>query len=193
MESKEWISEILTAEMLLASSCLHIGSVLQPCYNSSCFKSNTTIVDVNVDSCNDLVRLVTVCCCKFGQSPCMTYLYGCQEYLKDTVEHDSFLDATWCAGLEDPAIYSTQSHRKTWHVEFCCTTRGIDVPACTTELYTFRGTGYPICGYQSSNGMLQDSEFKIGWGYFVMHLSYTITTVSCFWIRITSIGCFKQL
>jgi hypothetical protein len=28
--------------------------------------------------------------------------------------------------------------------------------------------------------MLQDSEFKIAWAYFVMHLSYTITTVSFF-------------
>jgi hypothetical protein len=41
MESKEWISEILTTEMLLASSWLHSGSVLWPSYNSSCFKSNT--------------------------------------------------------------------------------------------------------------------------------------------------------
>ncbi len=30
------------------------------------------ILDVNFDSCNDLVRLVTMCCCKFGQSLCMT-------------------------------------------------------------------------------------------------------------------------
>ncbi len=89
-------------------------------------------------------------------------LYGCQEYLKDTVEHDLFWDATWCAGLEDPAMYSKQSHRKTWHAQFCCTTRGIDpyVPACTTQLHTCQGTRYPICGYQSSNGMLQDSEFN---------------------------------
>ncbi len=30
------------------------------------------ILDVDFDRCNDLVRLVTVCCYKFGQSPCMT-------------------------------------------------------------------------------------------------------------------------
>ncbi len=30
------------------------------------------ILDVNFDSSNDLVRLVTMCYCKFGQSPCMT-------------------------------------------------------------------------------------------------------------------------
>ncbi len=41
MESKEWIFKILTAEMLLASSCLNNGSVLWPCYNDSCFKPNT--------------------------------------------------------------------------------------------------------------------------------------------------------
>jgi hypothetical protein len=57
-------------------------------------------------------------------------------------------------------MYSTQSQRKTWHAQFCCTTRGIDpyVPTCATQLYTCQGTRYPICGYQSSNGMLQDSE-----------------------------------
>jgi hypothetical protein len=111
------------------------------------------------------------------------------------VEHDLFWDVTWCAGLEDPVIYSTQSHRKTWHAQFSCTTRGIDpyVLACTTQLYMCQGTRYPICGYQSFNGMLQDSEFKIAWGYFVMDLSYTITTVSCFWIRITGISCFEHL
>jgi len=32
------------------------------------------ILDVNFDNCNDIVRLVTVCCCKFGQSPYMTYV-----------------------------------------------------------------------------------------------------------------------
>ncbi len=128
------------------------------------------IIDVNFDSSNDLVRLVTVWCCEFGQSPCMTNLYGCQEYCqKDTVEHNLFWDPTWCAGLEDPVIYSTQSHRKTCLAQFCYMTRGIDpyVPACTTQLYMCQGTRYPICGYQSSNGMLQDSEFKIAWGYFV--------------------------
>jgi hypothetical protein len=45
---------------------------------------------VDLPNLADLVRLVIVCCCKFGQSPCMTYLYGCQEYFKDTVEHDLF-------------------------------------------------------------------------------------------------------
>jgi len=86
-----------------------------------------------------------------------------------TVEHNLFWDATWCAGLEDPVIYSTQSHRKTCLAQFCYMTRGIDpyVPACTTQLYMCQSSRYPICGYQSCNGMLQDSEFKIAWGYFV--------------------------
>jgi len=41
--------------------------------------------------------------------------------------------------------------------------RGIDpyVLACTTQLYMCQGTRYPICGYQSSNGMLQDLEFQV--------------------------------
>jgi hypothetical protein len=153
------------------------------------------IVDVNFDSFNDLVRLVIMCYCKFGQSPCMTYLYGCHEYLKNIVEHDLFWDATWCVGLEDPMMYSTQSHKKTWHAQFCCKTKGIDpyVPTYTTRLYMCQGTRYPICGYQSSTGMLQDSKFKITWNYFVMHLSYTITTMSFFLIKITSISYFKLL
>jgi hypothetical protein len=67
------------------------------------------ILDVNFKNYNDLVRLVIVCCCKFGQSPCMTCI-GCQEYLKDIVQHDLFWDATWCASLEDPTMYSTQNH-----------------------------------------------------------------------------------
>jgi hypothetical protein len=151
------------------------------------------ILDVNFDSCNDLVRLDSVLLQVWPES--LHDLYGCQEYLKDTEEHDLFWDATWCAGLEDPAMYSTQSHWKAWHAQFCCTTRHIDpyVPVCTTQLYTCQGTRYPIYGYQSSNCMWQDSEFKIAWGCFVMHLSYTITTMSSFWIRITSIGCFKWL
>jgi hypothetical protein len=50
------------------------------------------IIDVNFDSCNDFVRLVTMCYCKYSQSPCMTYLYGYQAYFKDIVEHDLFWD-----------------------------------------------------------------------------------------------------
>ncbi len=30
------------------------------------------ILDVNFNGCNDLVRLVIMCCYKFGQNPCMT-------------------------------------------------------------------------------------------------------------------------
>ncbi len=121
-----------------------------------------------------------MCCCKFGQSPCMTYLYGCQEYLKDTVEHDLFSDATWCVGLQDPAMYSTQCHRKTWHAQFCCTTRGIDpyVLAYTTQLYMCQGTRYPICGYQSAKreDLSLSKEFLLNLvcpcNNFSMHLYY---------------------
>ncbi|CAN5959561.1 unnamed protein product [Sphagnum jensenii] len=60
-------------------------------------KPARSVPDMKLDNClglnfaNDLVRLVTVWCCEFGQSPCMTNLYGCQEYCqKDTVEHNLF-------------------------------------------------------------------------------------------------------
>ncbi len=123
------------------------------------------ILDANFDTCNDLVDDYSVLLQVWPES--LHYLYGCQEYLKDTMQHDLFWDATWCAGLENPVMYSTQSHGKTWHAQFCCTTRGIDlyVPACTAQLYTCQGTRHPICGYQSSNGMLQDSEFKCSWNW----------------------------
>ncbi len=81
------------------------------------------ILDVDFDSYNDLVRLVTVCCCKFGQNPCMTCM----------------------------AVRNTSNTQ-------CNMTY---VPACTTQLYMCEGTRYPICGYQSSNGMLQDSKFQV--------------------------------
>ncbi len=121
------------------------------------------ILDVDFDSCNDLVRLVTVCCCKFGQSPCMTCMVvrNTSNTQCNMTCFEMLLDVHAWKILR--CIPHHTKSKKYWHAQFCCTTRGIDpyVIACTTQLYMCQGTRYPICGYQSSNGMLQDSEFQV--------------------------------